>query len=187
MMRLKERRKAARGACEDGRAILLAVVVILLLGVGGLMYAYSRQPTEIDDVREETEEAFEAARKFANDQKNEQLKQIDEEIFSIQKRLNELKKRAKAGVSSDYAKFLEKLEERRKAAAAALEDFRTAGLADARQVQQKLDSTLADLRKDYQEALARFPAPRRDAGDSQAGGGDEGSGQEAAGGAPDSQ
>jgi arginine utilization protein RocB len=115
--------------------------------------------TSEDELKRETKEAVEAAKRYAAQKKEEYQREMQSELDALSKEIDELKveaKKSRAKARVELEKQIGELEKNKEVASHKLSELRSRSAEAWEDMKARLDSAMAKLKKSYEETAARF-------------------------------
>jgi len=117
----------------------------------------SQSEVTAEDVKRETQEAAETTAAYTQQEMQAYRERIDEQLSKMETQIEQLKSRAAdlgAQSKAEFQNAMDKLQQKRAAAAQKLEELKQSGKERWEGVKTEMDQAMADLKDAYNEAVS---------------------------------
>jgi len=134
---------------------MLSVLTIaaFLVIVPGMALAADTDKGSVESVKKEAQETLEAAKKFAEKQKQEYQQKIQKELDGLSGRIEQLKEKARSATGDALTRLnqgIADLEKKKGDAQRKLDDMKTAGAEAWTKLKSGLDNAVNELKNTFQ-------------------------------------
>ena len=146
---------------SETRISSVAVYGLLLALIFGIACTTKRDKNSASEqkVKDETREALDAARAYAAQKKEEYQRQMEVELDSLSREIEQLKAKAeKAGAKTraEVKEQIAELEKQKEVVNQKLRELRSHGVEAWEGLKAEIDSAIAELKKLYERIASRF-------------------------------
>jgi peptidoglycan hydrolase CwlO-like protein len=144
------------------RIFLLSLLITIIASAGFQANSTAAEPGKVtaEDVKQQTQEAWNAAKDYTLQEKEEYQKRIESQLADLSKKIDELKEKAKIAKDDVAVKLqaqIEALKKQQQVADEKLNELRSSTSKAWDQVKTGADKALEDLKKAYEAARSYFP------------------------------